>query len=155
VFGRVVAGTGPAAILLADVSEARAEELGENGRAQELQMDRVRRDPTVLEGASVWFETSSGNVLLREIHVGADGWIAGRVASNDPAETSVAASTRVKVISNGDVRLELDGASKYTVRTVDPGRTASTTVARTLLVVFGLVLALAIIAGTSLDMAPP
>lgn len=155
VFGRVVTGSGPAAIQLAEVTAARAEDLGESGRAQVLQMDRVRRDPTVLEGASVWFETSSGDVLLREIHVGADGWIAGRVASNDPAETSVAASTRIRVISNGDVRIELDRTRGYSVRTVDPGRTVSTTLARTLLVVFGLVLALAIVAGTSLDLAPP
>lgn len=145
--GRVVAGTGPAAILLSDVNAARAEELSENGRAQELKLAKVRQDPTVLEGASVWFETASGNVVLRQIHVLPDGWIEGRVVSNDPTGTSVAGSARVKVRSNALVRIDLDRTQGYALRTVDPAQTASTTLASTLMVLIGVMVALKLVIG--------
>ena len=153
-FGRVAAGTGPAAILLSDVEAATVEDLSENGRAQNLQMTKVRRDPTVLEGANVWFETRTGNVVLRQLHVLPDGWIEGRVVSNDPTGTSVAGSSRVKVLSNAMVRIDLDRTRGYALRTVDPVQTASTTLARTLMVLVGLAVALSLLVGTAWEVSP-
>ncbi|MBL0172081.1 MAG: hypothetical protein IPP90_15420 [Gemmatimonadaceae bacterium] len=152
VFGRVAEGSGPAAILLGDVRAARTEELSADGHAQELHMAKVRRDPTVLEGANVWFETKHGNVVLRGIRVLPDGWIDGHVVSNDPTGTSIASSTRVKVRSNALVRLDLGRTQGYAIRTVDTGKTVVDTAARTLLILFGFLVVVALIVGTDLEM---
>lgn len=150
-FGRVVDGTGPAAILLADVRGARMEDLNEDGHLQELPMNAVRREPSILEGTSVWFETRYGNAVLRQIHVRDDGWIEGHVASNDPDASSIASSTRVKVRTDALVRIDLRQAQTHAVRTIDAGQTVATTTARTLLIVVGVLVGLALLIGTGAD----
>ena len=151
-FGRVADGSGPAAIQLSDVRAARMEELNAEGHPQELQMKQVRGNPSVLEGASVWFETRHGNVVLRGIHVRPDGWIEGRVVSNNPAATSIASSTRVKVRSDALVRIDLGSADSYGIRTVDPVETGTKSAGFLVLLLVGLVAAVALLVGTGLDM---
>lgn len=140
VFGRVVLGSGPAAILLSDVRVARAEELNDDGHSQELQMAKVRRDPSVLEGASVWFETKHGNVVLRGIHVLPDGWIDGQVVSNDRLRESIASGMSVKVRSDGLVRLDLSRTRGYAVLAIDAGQTVVKTAAGAFVILFSLLM---------------
>ena len=128
VYGRVIEGRGPAAIELNDVRGARLEAFTSRGHTQNLVLDKVRANPTVLNGGDVVFTTISGDVLLRGVQVGTDGWVNGTVVANETVSRTGAPITGDNVVSTGLVRINLDDAQRIAIRDTNKaiGVTAST-----------------------------
>lgn len=75
-------------------------------RATIIPLDSVRRNPDLLKSGSVRFETSKGDIVLRDISRVQDSWVTGRLAGGD-----------------GEIRADLAKVSVVEIRELNGPRT--------------------------------
>ena len=129
VIGRVIEGSGPVAIVLDEVRAARLESLSTAGRVRNLRVEQLRADPTIVDGGNVVFTTTSGDVLLRGVHVLPEGWLGGTVVPHVPVESAVEVRGSDIAQRAGLVRINLDDARTIAIRETNTNKTIILTAA--------------------------